>query len=355
MPELSIIVPVYRAEAFLHKCAESILSQTFGDLELILVDDGSPDRSGEICDEIARKDSRVQVIHEKNSGVGAARNRGLEAAGGKWIGFVDSDDWVDSGMYSRMLQQAFDADVVMCDFMTVYEDGRREPDSIRQLPQTILLTHGDFHPRLLMEFAQSACRCIYRRKLLQDNNIRFPEGLKLSEDRVFNFYAMGRAKSILYLKEPLYMRFVNLESCVNTYHPDYAVQGKRAAEETRKALAAAWNDDPVYQEAFLGQYAGTFINQLVLLQWNQKQCRLSFFKRLQEVRKICRNSDFRALLKKGVTQDRVGRLALRNRYLTLIFCDCWLDRKIQNVGEQFRENGISGVIRKTLGKFTGKA
>lgn len=94
-PKISVIVPVYKAEAYLHRCVDSLLAQTFQDFEVLLVDDGSPDRSGEICDEYARKDSRVRVFHKENGGVSSARNLGLDNAKGKWITFVDSDDYVD--------------------------------------------------------------------------------------------------------------------------------------------------------------------------------------------------------------------------------------------------------------------
>ena len=349
MPKLSVIVPVYRAESFLNKCIDSILSQSVSDLELILVEDGSPDRSGEICDAWAAKDSRIQVIHQKNAGVSVARNRGLDIARGEWIGFVDSDDWVHQDMYSGMLSQAPGSQVVMCDFMTVYEDGRQEPDSIRQLPESRILRHEDFTPRLLLEFAQSACRCIYRRELIEEYTIRFPEGLKFSEDRVFNFYAMGYAEKICYVKEPWYMRFVNLESCVNTFHPDYAQHGKRAAEETAKALAAAWEDDPEYQKAFLTQYAGTFINSLTQLR--QKHCPLSFYRRMQAIREICANQDFRKILESKEKRDRQEQMVLKKRYLSLYLYEGKLDRKLANIQEEYEQTGFTGVLRKTCRKL----
>ena len=97
-PSVSVIVPVYKAESFLSNCINSILNQTYRDLEVILVDDGSPDFSGQICEEYAEKDGRVKVIHQKNAGAAAARNCGLKAAAGKYIAFVDSDDWIDRDM-----------------------------------------------------------------------------------------------------------------------------------------------------------------------------------------------------------------------------------------------------------------
>ena len=104
MPEISVIVPVYKAEAYLHACIDSILSQTFSGFELILVDDGSPDGCGAICDDYAARDSRVRVIHQKNQGQAAARNHALAAAEGEWVCFVDSDDAVHPQMLERLRQ-----------------------------------------------------------------------------------------------------------------------------------------------------------------------------------------------------------------------------------------------------------
>ena len=101
MPKISVIVPVYNTEKYLHRCVDSILAQTFTDFELLLVNDGSPDKSGEICDEYAQKDTRVRVFHKENGGVSSARNLGLENAQGKWITYVDGDDWIEPTMYGR--------------------------------------------------------------------------------------------------------------------------------------------------------------------------------------------------------------------------------------------------------------
>ena len=103
VPKISIIVPVYKVEQYLYRCLDSIVAQTFTDWECLLIDDGSPDDSGAICDEYAEKDSRFRVIHQKNSGVSAARNAGLAVARGEWIGFVDSDDWIEPDFCKTLL------------------------------------------------------------------------------------------------------------------------------------------------------------------------------------------------------------------------------------------------------------
>lgn len=122
--KLSIIIPIYKVEPYLHKCINSILAQTFADFELILVDDGSPDKCGEICDEYAKRDTRIKVIHKENGGVSAARNAGLEIAQGEYIGFVDSDDYIEKDMYEILykLSKEYDADIVECGFSIVKED-----------------------------------------------------------------------------------------------------------------------------------------------------------------------------------------------------------------------------------------
>ena len=110
---ISIIIPVYKTEPYLRKCVDSVLAQTYTNLEVILVDDGSPDDCGKICDEYAAKDSRVKVIHKENGGLSSARNCGLDVATGKYIGFVDSDDWIDPDMYETLLGLLlrYDADI----------------------------------------------------------------------------------------------------------------------------------------------------------------------------------------------------------------------------------------------------
>ncbi len=116
MPIISVIVPVYNVEEYIHRCIDSILAQTFKEFELILVDDGSPDQSGKICDEYALIDSRIKVIHKKNGGLSDARNAGLEVAQGEYIGFVDSDDFIESDMYEKLLEACKEnsSQIAMC-------------------------------------------------------------------------------------------------------------------------------------------------------------------------------------------------------------------------------------------------
>ena len=123
--KISVIVPIYKVEKYLNKCIDSIINQTYKNLEIILVDDGSPDDCGKICDEYAKKDSRIKVIHKENSGVSSARNTGLDVVTGDYIGFIDSDDWINVDMYESMMKYLIleNADVVRCG-ICVHENGK---------------------------------------------------------------------------------------------------------------------------------------------------------------------------------------------------------------------------------------
>jgi len=125
-PKISIIVPVYNVELYLGKCIDSILNQTFSGFELILVNDGSLDNCGSICDSFAKLDRRVKVIHKGNGGLSSARNAGLEIACGEYIGFVDSDDYIERQMYETLYNQATEtsSDIVVCDFYMIDENGK---------------------------------------------------------------------------------------------------------------------------------------------------------------------------------------------------------------------------------------
>ena len=169
MKKITVIIPIYNAEKYLERCVNSVLAQTQTDLEIILIDDGSSDNSPMICDSYASKNDNVSVIHQKNAGVSAARNVGIETATGKYIGFVDSDDWIEPKMFERLLSEAerTESDVVMCDATTVYEDGRTQADTITQLSENRVLKKSDFTPSLLLEMAGSAWRKILRRSNFQ--------------------------------------------------------------------------------------------------------------------------------------------------------------------------------------------
>lgn len=227
MPKISVIVPVYKAEKYLPQCVESILGQTFADLELLLIDDGSPDDSGAMCDEYARRDSRVRVIHKGNGGVSTARNMGLDAAAGEYITFADSDDYIDACMYEKMMAEAErGAELVMCDCMKEYPDRselythdiRGGFYDQRQLKQ-------EYFPHLLMmenvEYPATISNwlLLFRRELAE--HVRYLEGVRYSEDLLFGAQLIYGANSFCYLKGQAYYHYrMNPSSATHRFVPD---------------------------------------------------------------------------------------------------------------------------------------
>lgn len=317
MAKISIIVPVYCAETYLRRCLESILYQTEKDLEIILIDDGSLDGSGLICDDFARFDMRIKVIHQINSGVSVARNNGIAIATGKYIGFIDSDDWIKENMYEDMLEEAerSGAEIVICDATTVHSDGSKSVDTIRQLSKSITLPKKAIVPNVLLELAGSVWRCIYKREIIKENNIEFPIGLKFSEDRVFNILCMGSANQIRYLKKAYYYRYINLTSAVHRFHADYFEIIKSAYHSTLFALDIAWNGNSKLKKAYLGQFIGGSF--AAINNYFYKTCPWGVRKRINSTKAICTDKELRdAIIRSGNISGR-AKWILNYNILTL--------------------------------------
>lgn len=227
-PKISIIVPVYNVEAYIHKCIQSILAQTFTDFELILVDDGSPDNCGMICDEYALSDNRVKVIHKENGGLSDARNAGINTALGNYIGFVDSDDYIDSNMYEELYLTAVtnSSDLVVCDFIKVNEGEnicKKKFSSVTQAKNFTNLQGLEqlykAEPDSYMTGAGNNVRWItswnklYRKSLFE--NIKFVKG-KIFEDEFITHKILYNCKKISYHPGELYYYVQRPNSIINS-------------------------------------------------------------------------------------------------------------------------------------------
>lgn len=194
-PEISVIVPVYNVQAYLSRCLDSILAQTFRDIEIILVDDGSPDESGAICDEYAARDERVRVVHKKNGGLSDARNAGLDIAQGRWIGFVDSDDYIAPDMYEYLHSIAIreHAQIAMCDMYMFYDNG-----VVEEHPNDFYDVVDNVEAAKIVLEAQvtsvTAVNKLYRSEVYE--NIRFPFG-KTAEDAFVILDVLSKAERIV--------------------------------------------------------------------------------------------------------------------------------------------------------------
>lgn len=200
---LSIIVPVYKAEKFLRKCIDSIVSQSFSDWELILVDDGSPDRSGQICDDYARIDERIKVVHQRNQGVSMARNQGLEVATGDYVTFIDSDDSLEGDCFS--LLKSSESDLIVFESISYQEDGTRK--YWYQIDEKRIDTPADLEQFILnyinVFVLDGPCAKFFRREVI--DTLRFPEGQPLGEDNVFMLSYIRRCQTVELRKGAYYV------------------------------------------------------------------------------------------------------------------------------------------------------
>lgn len=243
--KISVIVPVYRVEPYLRQCLDSIINQTYQNLEIILVDDGSPDNCGAICDEYAAKDGRIKVIHKANGGVSSARNAGLSLSAGDWIGFVDPDDRIEPDMYEYLMRNAqrCQADIAVCGMI---EHGEGVCNVLSCGKETIR-GGGEFTARMIeKDLLPSCCNKISQRSLWQD--LYFPD-IGVGEDLWVTSLLTERAERVLCLPEVKYHYSHHAESAatsrsvqkwLNDYRASRAWYDKVAENDPQhRTLAAA--------------------------------------------------------------------------------------------------------------------
>lgn len=186
-PKISIIVPVYKAESYLNKCIDSILSQSFQDFELLLIDDGSPDESGNICNKYAQNDSRIRVFHKENGGVSSARNVGLDHVKGTWITFVDSDDYV-KGNYFNIVNGASHYDLLISGYEQEYDNGKEKTiiniEGQANLKEEVVTY---LNSNIREELFRAPWSKFFKAEIIQKYHIRFDLRIGFGEDTLFNF------------------------------------------------------------------------------------------------------------------------------------------------------------------------
>ncbi len=231
MPIVSVIVPVYKTEKYLSKCIDSLLAQTLQDLEIILVDDGSPDNSGKICDDYADQHPNISVIHKENEGLTQARVSGMRIASGKYIAFVDSDDWILPDMYAPMVQQAEAhlADIVAVGFTRDF--GSRTEKFCNQFPSGVyqgealkqLQTQALFDPDTMQQpFAPCVWAKLYRSESLLPVLLSRTDTIGFGEDSLFTFPALFQSQCVVILNEHWQYQYQIREgSITNSYYRNY--------------------------------------------------------------------------------------------------------------------------------------
>lgn len=230
IPKISIIVPIYNVEKYLNRCIESLINQSLKDIEIILVDDGSPDYCPQMCDNYSKKDSRIKVIHKQNAGLGYARNSGLKIATGEYIAFVDSDDFVDTIMYKTLYENAksVNADAAFCGFKTeiakniwreskeVLQDHLWEGNEVTKFMYNMIASGKGIKQERL--YQMSVWHAIYKRDVIVNNKILFPsERDVVSEDIPFQVDFLTNANKVIYLNKHFYYYCLNGSSLTATF------------------------------------------------------------------------------------------------------------------------------------------
>lgn len=246
-PQVSIIVPVYKVEKYLPGCIESILSQSYSDFELLLIDDGSPDKSGEICDEYAARDVRIRVFHKTNGGVSSARNLGIEEAKGEWIMFVDSDDFIDADTLKVCSGYFLKYDLIRFSMRLVLNKENTRWNDIEIANND---TKEEYFSKVVSRNAiLGVCGGIYKKSIFKDNNIKFSTDLISGEDWFVQIQCLIYCNALQILNKPLYIynRYVET-SCTNVFRFDVHYSTLRALYEIKKLLAR--HSDKTYEHNY---------------------------------------------------------------------------------------------------------
>jgi len=215
MPKISIIVPVYNVECYLRKCIDSILAQTLDDFECILINDGSTDNSGNICNQYAKTDNRIIVINQKNSGPSSARNAGLDKAKGEWIGFVDSDDWCDIDMFFQLYENSIrnNADVSACGWNRINQNNIekyiQKKEHIYNSSEAIYAMFSNKY------FAGYIWNKLIKARYFSEYNIRFDVNIVPFEETLVLYKILKLIKKVVYLPVPYYNYIINPDSITN--------------------------------------------------------------------------------------------------------------------------------------------
>lgn len=226
-PIVSIIVPIYNVEPYLKKCIDSITNQTLTNIEIILVNDGSTDNCGKIIDEYAKKDDRIIALHKENSGQASARNMGLDVASGKYIGFIDSDDWIELDMYENLYKKIkhTNSDICICGRRAYTEDGKLS-NEINLQDEVIDFNDKKDKKYILSKFFYNytvvVWNKLYKNEIINDKNIRFEDVNYVgSEDALFNYCVLSDVKRITSMEHIYYNQLSREGSTARTYKPGY--------------------------------------------------------------------------------------------------------------------------------------
>lgn len=302
-PKISIIVPIYNVEVYLRKCLDSIVNQTYKNLEIILVDDGSPDNCGVICDEYAANDERIKVIHKQNGGVSSARNAGLEIATGEYIGWVDSDDWIELDMFEYLVKnaQTYKADITVCSRIEQYETksifrGWQQVEIYNTEQALELLLQDDLLQNYLWDK-------LWRRELFK--NICFPEGRSF-EDIATVYKMFIKAKVIVCLPDAKYNYWQRENSIVNIRSLTNKVDHYVASRQRYECMIKEW---PQFEQVLISKCVISLVRVWCCYLSSPKDERIKFKAQIEEMAIFAKRNYVQVLQKMEL--GVVGRMVIR--------------------------------------------
>ncbi|MBT1169954.1 glycosyltransferase [Bifidobacterium sp. SO4] len=331
-PLISVVIPVYNVEKYLQQCVDSVLEQTYKHLEIILVDDGSTDSSGEMCDRMATLDDRIRVVHKRNAGLGMARNSGLDVASGQYVMFLDSDDFVDSRMVEELYAQLrkTGADTSYCGYNEYYGEGRVNPRPAAYDDRTFRGT--DIINHVLLEMvagkpedskeallSMSSCFALFSMDVIGEHHVRFPsERQFISEDIIFDIAYLQHSSCVTYIARPLYFyRYTNSSSLTHSFNARFLEQQKtqyaRMNEDLETICAADTYRDRL-DRYFLGRVRH-FIGAVVAYGRSHKE-----YDAYAEVRRIVNDEDVRTVIarypyRRNPFQLRMMNMCIAHRWI----------------------------------------
>ncbi len=323
-PLVSIIVPIYNGEKYIDACVEYLLAQTYSNLEILLVDDGSKDRSGEICDTYAEKYEQIKVIHQKNGGVSTARNAGIRQAQGKYIAFVDADDYLEKDAVADnvKLAEEHQADVTM--FCFWYYNVDKQKKIPNPLEEGFVGNGEEFFHRFLIktidkEVFHAPWNKLIKRQLLADNQIEFDTRYCIYEDACFVAELLSKAQKIVVNKEMYYQYNVRSAGTLITSFRENFFESVTQLYRNAMAYCAQYRDNEPQVERFSRMYTG-----LVIMHLKQISCRKELGRedRKRLIDKICGSAEFMEALDKSGIRGRkrlICMLLRKRRYRTMVF------------------------------------
>lgn len=291
---VTIVVPIYNVEQYLVRCIDSIIKQTYEELEIILVNDGSPDGSLNICNDFAHKDDRIKVITQDNIGLSGARNTAILNATGEYICFIDADDRIDESMIESYIKIAkeYAPDVILTNIYQYQQGNLTYTETKNNLPYEKLLDKRLITEHLILPYyggflgiIPSVCTKLYKAKLLKNNQLLFDETLKRSEDYWFNFFVFQNSEYVYCINKSFYHYYSNQGSMIKSFR-----EGQFAAflNNRRKLLKVAENFSfPIHCKELDNQFVNN-INELILMEINVKGVKSAY----KNIHSYLTNDDF---------------------------------------------------------------